>query len=411
MCMRKRQQRRIAREVISFMQDILRTAFPLNIGVTGTYEDEDIYTACIEAAFETTSVEDISLRHREIKEQKYPSGDIVLYHIKNKLTTEKILVGFRYGTRRILTRAKRNGYLKGKVQLGLDRSKDEYYGKLRNENIVRGEHKNGTTFFFEYSTIDILSSSPRFTLELVPHTMFVGGKDMPFLIESANALTDTELHFFDRGIRSVEWFEYLKDTDAPYVTPMVMNDSTDKFVEGKYWEGEHVFQYEMKSGKRNISLTTFVYQNQKWDQNEWLQQGKKYKVKRFLAFHTDLPYEVYFIDEKKHFRFITPAGRKLSLIELGNEYRTRWGVETDYKVDKRELFALTTSNNYVIRLFFFCLAILLRNCWELFVCLYRDVLNNVSGFFSMKLWKFTLLCWMNHNLHPNLRSQEYVTIS
>ncbi len=55
---------------------------------------------------------------------------------------------------------------------------------------------------------------------------------------------------------------------------------------------------------------------------------------------------------------------KDNALELADSYRSRWGIETDYRV-KEEVRWKTCSRNYAMRLFLQLLSILLYNLWQL----------------------------------------------
>jgi IS4 transposase len=59
-----------------------------------------------------------------------------------------------------------------------------------------------------------------------------------------------------------------------------------------------------------------------------------------------------------------PIKSKEAAKEIENMYRSRWGVEIFYK-DSKNFFAKTTSNNSVIRDFYFCQSINIFNLWVL----------------------------------------------
>ncbi len=46
-------------------------------------------------------------------------------------------------------------------------------------------------------------------------------------------------------------------------------------------------------------------------------------------------------------------------------YSKRWGIETGYRVKKKEGLVRTTSRNYKIRYFYFMFSVLLYNIWIL----------------------------------------------
>ena len=53
------------------------------------------------------------------------------------------------------------------------------------------------------------------------------------------------------------------------------------------------------------------------------------------------------------------------LNRLPKMYSKRWGIETGYRVKKKEGLVRTTSRNYKIRYFYFMFSVLLYNIWIL----------------------------------------------
>ncbi|MCL5009502.1 MAG: hypothetical protein M1433_00765 [Candidatus Parvarchaeota archaeon] len=48
---------------------------------------------------------------------------------------------------------------------------------------------------------------------------------------------------------------------------------------------------------------------------------------------------------------------------IGEMYRSRWQIETGYRVKKYTFRGKTTSVNYVVRYLYFMLSVVLYNCW------------------------------------------------
>lgn len=344
------QQRKIKRKVIKIFPKFILGHFRFIERKTGFYTDKDLLQTFVEASFEGTSVEDIWLKHMD-REEKCPSGDDALYHIKRQ-SVQEVIQSFERANDDLLRTARRQGVLKPGY-LAFDRSLKENYGKA-NVYVVRGKQKNGTSYFYSISTVDTVGSKPRFTLKFFINNAFTGSKDVPFLVSSSEEYGT--LYFFDRGFCSKETFEFM--SKYPYVTPARMNKKMRKTIDAELKQREQVFEYSIKG----FEVTTFFYENPRWDVRE--ASKKDYKVERYLAFHTSLPY----IKENGKYSFIAPSGKKTSLEELGEEYRQRWGIETDYRTMKNEFLALTTSTSPVVHIFLLCLSILLRNVVEYILC-------------------------------------------
>jgi len=346
------QQREIKRKVIKIFPKFLLGHIRFIERKTGIYTDKDLLRIFVEASLEGTSVEDIWLKHQD-KGEDCPSGDDALYHVKKK-SVQEVVQSFERANDDLLRAARRQGLLK-RGYLAFDRSLKEHYGKA-NVYVVRGKQKNGTTYFHSISTVDVVGSKPRFTLKFFINNVFTGNKDVPALVSSTKDYGT--LYFFDRGFCSREIFELM--SKYPYVTPARMNRKMRKTIDAELKKREQVFEHSIKGFK----VTTFFCENPGWDVRE-AAKNKDYKVERYLVFHTSLPC----VKEDGECRFMTPSGEKISPRELGEEYRKRWGIETDYRTMKSEFLALTTSTSPVVHIFLLCLSILLRNIVEYLLCI------------------------------------------
>ena len=96
-------------------------------------------------------------------------------------------------------------------------------------------------------------------------------------------------------------------------------------------------EYEMKRGKDSVTFNLVVIV----ERPEKI--GDEWKV---FAYATNIP--------------VTAD----NAFKLAEDYRKRWGIETGYRV-KEDVRGRTCSRNYVIRLFFQLLSILLYNLWQL----------------------------------------------
>lgn len=92
-------------------------------------------------------------------------------------------------------------------------------------------------------------------------------------------------------------------------------------------------------------------------------------VKDYIRGGYKIPYVVLVEGTKGLMKLATNKEIDRSDISLLNRlpkmYSKRWGIETGYRVKKKEGLVRTTSRNYKIRYFYFMFSILLYNIWIL----------------------------------------------
>jgi len=365
---------------------------PLSIANNGKYSVEKVMDLFVQAAMDCTSVEDKANKNRlPLAPNKYPSGDTVLYHLE-KLTPTAILKSFRRTNGLILGCAKVHGLLSGRKNLALDRTEVEYYGRVRDKWVVGGKHRNGTSYFYKFSTIDIVEDGRRFTLDICSHTQFSEtDEEVRYLIGSASSWVSINTLFGDRAFAKIKTIRLLKDMGTYFVFALQTDSRLKPLSEERYRKSDYIFDHTMGSKKDNVEFTVFLVDNPKYDVEEACRIGKRYRVKRFHLFATNLPVVQVRDDQWRPAKALAnPYTRQIQAREkLADDYGSRWGIETDYRVEKNGFLAATTSNNYTVRLFYFCLSVLLRNFWELSKSIYGEDLDGImeSGYLSTEIWK------------------------
>jgi len=265
------------------------------------------------------------------KNEKTPSADTLLYHLK-KFDADEIQKIFIKSFEKSWKLAKKHGILnKRKYDVAIDYTDWLYFGKPT-EMVVRGKEREGTNKSFRFATISIVENGCRFVLLALPVNTFSNRKNViDKLLAYAKSKIRINRLYADRGFFSQEMINLFKDHGLKFLMPATQNSRIKKML--KTLPAPSVInEYEMTQGKVNYNLV--IIEDEK---------GEK------RAFATNLE-----VSEKE-------ANLSIRLFGL---YSKRWGIETSYRVLK-DLRAKTTSKNYKIRLFYFLFSIMLYNMWIL----------------------------------------------
>ncbi len=143
------------------------------------------------------------------------------------------------------------------------------------------------------------------------------------------------LVLMDREFYSVGVFKAVRGARMKFVTPARLTEAVKRAIE-EYVDGRRdaVSRYTVSSGSDKITCNMII-----------LEREDKKKKKFHIAFLTNM----------------TGCTRE-DLLELPEEYRKRWGIETGYRDAKRSK-PLTCSRNDSIRLMLFYLALAMSNIW------------------------------------------------
>ena len=309
------------------------------------YTKRDIVNTVIFAVSNNIFVE-YGSKYLRGKGKPSPSSDDVFYHL-NKLTKKDVVWLFNQVNHNLLSQAKKHDLSRKSITCGLDIHKIPWYGKTKDKHVLGMERVRGTSFGHGYASIECVENRKRFTLSAYPLDQFTTKRDfITSLVEKARECVDIKTLFLDRCFFDVESIKCLKDLFVNFVIPAVRNKRIkriiDEFKENceSFPYKERFFlikEYEMKRGKDSVTfnLVVIVERPEK--------MGDEWKV---FAYATNIP--------------VTAD----NAFKLAEDYRKRWGIETGYRV-KEDVRGRTCSRNYVIRLFFQLLSILLYNLWQL----------------------------------------------
>ena len=239
--------------------------------------------------------------------------------------------------------------------LAIDLTLIPYHGHPQNDpaEIYRSQPKSGTSHFHAYATCYVVRKGHRFTIALTP---VAKGERMEEVVRRLLRQARAEgvkhrLLLLDRGFYSVAVIRYLQAARCPFLMPVIGRGRKPK--DGKPATSTRAFAAWKKSGWSNHTLSTSKVT--KYGKTatvricvscgnfagKWGRHGRRTFVYAFWGFQPGSP------------RWVRET------------YRTRFGIETSYR-QMNEARIRTCSRSPVLRLFFFGLAMILRNVWVWF---------------------------------------------
>jgi putative transposase len=242
-------------------------------------------------------------------------------------------------------------------RLAIDLTLIPYHGEhFRDENeVYRGQAKEGTSHFHAYATVYVVLKGQRFTVALTAVTKGEAMKDVvQRLLKQARSVgIKPRLVLLDRGFYSVDVIRYLQAARQPFLMPVVIRglkaddprgpSSTRVFAAMKRsgW-----FGYTVTSGTKRTATVSICVSCRNF-RGQWKRHGRRALV-----------YACWGV-----------AGRSCAWVR--ETYRTRFGIESSYR-QMNQARGRTSTRRPELRLLYAGLALLLRNEW---VWLHFEVLS------------------------------------
>ena len=239
--------------------------------------------------------------------------------------------------------------------LAIDLTLIPYHGQPHRDidEIYRSQPKSGTSHFHAYATCYVVCEGHRFTIALTPVSRGEAMEDVVrrLLRQARAAGVKCRLLLLDRGFYSVAVIRYLQSARCPFLMPVIARGRKAK--KGKPAGGTRSFASWKKSGWSTHTLKTS--KATKYGKTatvgicvscgnfagKWNRHGRRTFVYAYWGFQPGSPQWV------------------------RQTYRTRFAIETTYR-QMNEARVRTCTRNPLLRLFFFGLAMILRNVWVWF---------------------------------------------
>ncbi len=254
------------------------------------------------------------------------------------------------------------GLFKNPKRLAVDLVLIPYHGKhcYNINEIYRSQPKSGTSHFHAYATVCLLHKGFRYTVALTP---VVKGEEMKVVVKRLLDQCRTiglrcQLLLLDRGFYSVSVISYLEHAQVPFVMPVIIRGK--KATKDQTAGGTRKYRDWKKSGWDRYELKTKV-------------KGKETKTWFWVCVCCKNLNGKRGKRGRKSFTFAYYGTKSNRAGWFFETYRKRFGIETSYR-QMHECRIRTSTRKPELRLLYFALAMLMRNCW---ICFERTfVMNN-----------------------------------
>jgi len=266
-----------------------------------------------------------------------PSSHIMLYHFKKFRKIEDLKEMFKIIFDIIFDFGKKNYNLLKRRQLdiAIDIHDVPYYGEENCEGYVLSKKPDkGTTQFLSFLTCSIVVAGKRFTIDAIPIHQFDEIEELvDQIVKRAKKKINIDKIYLDRGFDKPRVINVLKANHVKFVMPKIRSDTVKAWMDKSEACKSRIikdFQIGIKENQTTVDLVLV-------DDEEG--------IKRAFIINFDIP------EQLTHY--------------LYRWYSKRWGIETKYRQLEHDFKAKTTSNNYLIRLFYFLFSTCLFNIWIL----------------------------------------------
>lgn len=316
-----------------------------------------------EAALNFTSIEVIS----DVKKDS-PSADTIRGHLGWKVALDDVENMMKDRVKWLATSIHRK-FGTTSFEVAMDWTPEMYYGDKNNPFVNGTQPKAGSCWAYEFFTASIVVDGGRFLLFAYPlygreNLLYYMNKALLFLRELR--IFPSRL-YFDRGVRSVDIFAFLKDEKIYFITPAVQDEKFDRWVAAVEKFPVRFNGWQMQNAdKETVEIDLIV--------TEEFFENKEGKLERRLCgFFTNLPEKIY-------------KDRPEIIAEM---YSGRWGIETAHRCED-EFRIKSTSVSGIVRYLYFVVSMLVYNLWVYLNLLFCE---NVAEFkITVKKDVIRLLC-------------------
>lgn len=225
----------------------------------------------------------------------------------------------------------------------IDFHKIPFTGRTRDDNVVPGKPKGGTSRFERYASL-MAVSEPHMP-QLAVRRLYSGTKKAAYVLDLVAALHGIGLRvsmlLLDKEFCTVDVMQALSARGVKFLIAVSRNDRIKVAIdECKAGKRKMISRYTMGSGKSTFTFWLIIRKK------AVTKKGKKQFI--YVTFATNVP---------RH----KMSGQLKDLLRL---YRKRWSIENGYK-SIESARARTQSRNHAIRTFLFYFSLIQCNLWYL----------------------------------------------
>ena len=317
-------------ELVSFVKSRLKKKLKFKLRHNAVFRNEELLDTLIWIAYEQNFAESGTAIFSELLKRRSPNADTLFYHIKKFGMSELRDVFMEIFE--LVFRTARQMRLIGtrKVDLAIDATPWFFYGDHENYGVIGTKPERGTSWAYKFISVDVVNHNQRFTLFALP---VMPEDNQTELVEKLLTYAKMKVKigkvFLDRGFFDSKCINLLKKMGLQFIMPAKQNANVVKKV-SKLSAPRIYPNCPMKNSRFNLVVL------------------EKDGDKRYFA--TNIPLR---------------SEDLILAFRIGEMYRSRWQIETGYRVKKYTFRGKTTSVNYVVRYLYFMLSVVLYNCWLL----------------------------------------------
>ncbi|MHA1380959.1 MAG: transposase [Candidatus Helarchaeota archaeon] len=255
---------------------------------------------------------------------------------------------------------KKKGRLKEKVRIAFDYHEDPFYGDPDLEFIHKDNRKLGTNYFFKYITCNICVVGYRVELGVKllkkkeKSVYWVRGW-LEWLIAAGIKI---EWVLLDRGFYSISTCKMIDQLGLKFIIPAKKFEPIKKLAL-QYYDKRIPSHYNYIIENSDDKFEgTLIFATEKGNLNKFRRDCQKVAlsnqqvIKKIWVYFTNwhLPKDV--------------RARLQAIREIPGMYKSRWEIETSYRIID-EFHVPTCSKTPSVRYFFFMFQALMYNCWVL----------------------------------------------
>jgi len=360
-----------AQDVYRLVNVTLQEHFQLDMK-NRNYSAQDIWDVLVAA-----SVERISIEMASQLLESAPSGTMVRTLVKDMLQNMGQLQDVELQVNELLTTKLPRKLLKSKLPVAIDLTELPYHGQQAEDDpfVRRGRAKSGTTHFYVFATLYVVKKNRRYTLAIVLMRQSEKAQDVVERLLARGQQLDLRIKrlYLDRGFDNNGLVAYLKKQSFPTIIPLV--------VRGKKG-GSRALLVGRKSYTTTYKRSSTIYGQESLPLYIVCKYSKG-KYKRNGVFR---------------FAYIVIGALKRQPVQIAEEYRRRFGIETSYRL-MNTVRARTTCKIAAFRLFLVALAFLWLNLWQYIKWVYlfvpkpgpRMVLHHLLPLARWRLWLWEMI--------------------
>ncbi|WP_238593376.1 transposase [Natronobacterium lacisalsi] len=277
-----------------------------------------------------------------------PTGQNLTHHLR-KSSRENVVQMFREANERLFEIAARHGYFPDNAEVAIDITDWPFYGDSESSEFIRGT-KPGRNYSWawKYITLALVGTDTPLILVILPvHDKTKTPKYIRRMLRLSRQHLNIGRVYLDAGTEF-----YNSDTIST-----ITEQGLELVMQGRK-SVKTIKHFLNGMARADLRSSYYPYGVGSLDEDSYYAVGlKSDKTVKLRKSDADEPMDDYtYFYTNLHPEEVPPE-------ELGEAYRRRWGIETDFRVIKEEFLAKCGSRNPALRAFYFNFAAHLFNIW------------------------------------------------